>query len=70
MVCEIAALKHEVGDHTVETRAFVTEIMLVGGKLAEVPRGLGNDVIVKLEDDAPRGLPTDRDIELLSKRTF
>lgn len=61
---EVAALKHEVGDDTVEGGALVAETLLPGGELTEVTGGLGDDVVEEPEDDATRGLVVDRDIEL------
>jgi hypothetical protein len=65
---EVTTLEHETGDHTVETRSSVAKTMLAGGELAEVAGGLGDDIVVKLEDDAPSILAIDGDIELLSNK--
>ena len=49
---EVTALKHELGDDTVEARALVT---LTRGGLAEpteVLSGLGDDAIEEVEGDA------------------
>lgn len=67
MTREVTALEHELGDDTVEARARVAKAVLARCELAEVPRGLGHDVVVELEDDAPRGLVGDGDVKLAAK---
>ena len=52
MTGEVSSLKHELRDDTVEARAGVTETMLSSCKLTEVLRGLWDDVVKELEDDA------------------
>lgn len=64
---EVAALEHELGDDTVEARARVAEAVLARRELTEVLCGLGNDVVVELEDDAPRRLVGDGDVKLAAK---
>jgi hypothetical protein len=49
---EVTALKHELGDHTVELGTRVAEALLAGAESAEVLDGLGDDIIVELEVDA------------------
>lgn len=61
---KITALQHEVGDYTVESGPLVAKTMFVSSKLAEICGSPGNDVIKEPEDDATRGLPINRDIEL------
>lgn len=61
---EVATLEHEVGDDTVEGRALVAEAMLVRRELAEVARGLGDHIVVELEDDAAEWPAVDGDIKL------
>ena len=61
---EVTALQHKLGDDTVERASFVSESMLAGGKLTEVLGGLGNNVVVELEDDATSGRAVDGDIKL------
>ena len=61
---EVATLKHEVGDDTVETRALVAEAVLTSAELAEVASRLGDSVVVELEDDAAGGLVRDGDVKL------
>lgn len=39
-----------------EGRSGVAKAMLASGKLTEVPRGLGDDVVEELEHDAAKGL--------------
>ena len=51
-------------DDTVEARALITETVLASGELAEVAGGLGDDIVIELEDDAARGLSADGNIEL------
>lgn len=51
---EVTTLEHELGDHTVETRAGVTEAILTSAKLTEVAGSLGNDLVEELEDDTAR----------------
>ena len=53
---EVTTLEHELGDHTVETRAGVTEAILASAKLTEVASSLGNDIIEELEGDTARRL--------------
>ncbi len=47
-----------------ERRARVAEAVLACAELAEVLRGLGDDVVEELEDDAACRLIVDVDIEL------
>ena len=47
-----------------EGRALETETVLAGGKLTEVPCGLGDDVVPEPEDDATGGLVVDGNIKL------
>lgn len=48
---EITALEHELRNHTVEDRATVSEVVLAGAELPEVPSSAGNSVIEQLEDN-------------------
>src|SRR6478735_7829677 len=61
---EVTALEHEVRDDAVERRAGVTEAVLTGGERAEVLRGLGGNVVEKVEHDPARGLVVDGDVEI------
>lgn len=47
-----------------ETRAGVSKAVLAGGELTEVASGLGDYIVVELEDDATLRLAGDGDIEL------
>lgn len=47
-----------------ERRALVAEAVLACAELTEVLSGLGNNIVVELEDDAPCGLVVDGDVEL------
>lgn len=53
-----------VGNDTVELGVLVAVLVLARGKLPEVPSGLGNDVVVELEDDLFGRLSSDGDLEL------
>ena len=64
MTGEVSSLEHELGDDTVEAGSLVSEPVLARSELAEVASGLGDDVVVQLEDDAARGLVVDGDVEL------
>lgn len=55
MVGEVTALKHELGNDTVERRASIAEALLASGKSTEVGGGLGHYIIVELEDDTTQG---------------
>ena len=61
---EVTALKHELGDDTVEAGTSVTEAMFASGELTEVFGCLWYDVVVKFEDDPAGWLAVNRDIEL------
>lgn len=61
---EVAALDHEVLDHAVELGALVAEAVLAGRELAEVARGLGDDVAVEPEHDAAELLAALLDVEV------
>ena len=47
----------------VEGGALVAEALLAGGQRLEVGGRLGHDVAIQTDDDAPRGLAADVDIE-------
>ena len=61
---EVSTLEHELRNHTVESRTGVSVAILASGELAEVAGGLGDDIVVQLEDDAASVLVTDFDIKL------
>ena len=53
---EVTALKHEVGDHTVELGPLISEALLFGAQSTEILGSLGNDIVEKLEVDAAGAL--------------
>ena len=61
---EITALKHELGDHTVEGGTLVAETILSSRKFPEVSCGFGDDVIIQLENDSTSGLTSDGNVKL------
>ena len=67
---EVTPLKHEVGDDAVEGRTLVTISVLASGEFAEVLRGFGDDVVVKLEGDPPSRGIVDGDVELQNVRSI
>lgn len=67
---EVTPLKHEVGDDAVEGRTLVTISVLASGEFAEVLRGFGDDVVVKLEGDPPSRGIVDGDVELQHPRSI
>lgn len=60
---EVAALEHELGDDSVEAGSLVAELVDSGAELSEVPGSLGDDIIVKFEDDSASRAAVDRDVE-------
>jgi PIN domain nuclease of toxin-antitoxin system len=60
---EVATLKHEVGDDTVEGRSLVSVSILTSAEFTEVAGGLGDDVIEEFEDDTSSRSVVDADIE-------
>lgn len=48
---EITTLEHEVGNHAVEDRTTITEVVLAGAELPEVPGSAGNSVVEQVEND-------------------
>jgi hypothetical protein len=65
---EVASLDHELGNDTVENRAFITKAVLLGRKFPEISSGLGNYIVVELKNDAPCGIIADRNVELHSSK--
>jgi len=61
---EITALKHELGDHTVEAGTRIAETVHASRKLSEVLCSFGDDVIKQLENDSTGGFATDADVKL------
>jgi hypothetical protein len=49
---EVTTLEHELGDHTVESRALVALTLLSVAELGEVLGSLGDNFGVELEVDA------------------
>lgn len=67
---EVTTLDHELLDDTVEAGALVVEglarlpkALLAGAERAEVVRGLGYDIVVKLQHDTAGGTLADADVE-------
>lgn len=52
VVCEITSLQHEVGDHSVEGGALVTEALLASAQGAEVFTGLRGNICSQLNNDS------------------
>lgn len=67
---EVTSLQHEVGDDTVEARALVSESVLASAELTEVLSGLGDNLVVELEDDLSGVLAVDGDCELCLSSTL
>jgi len=61
---EITALKHELGDHTVERGIFIAKTVLAGRKLPKISCGVGDDIVVQFEDDTTSRITTDVDVKL------
>ena len=51
---EVTTLEHELGDDTVEGGALVALTLRLLAKLTEVGRGLGDVLLVEVEEDATR----------------
>jgi len=64
MASEVTTLTHELGDDSVELGAGVAESMHASAEFTEILGGLGDDVVIKFEDDATLRGTTDRDIEI------
>lgn len=60
---EVPTLKHELRNHTVETRAFVAKAWGARAELTEVVGSLRNLIVVELEDDTARWLTINGDVE-------
>jgi hypothetical protein len=61
---EITALKHELGDHTVEAGTRIAETVLASRQFSEVFCGFGDDFIIQLENDSTSRIATDGDVKL------
>lgn len=53
---EVTTLEHKVGDDTVERRTGITETLFASAESTEVLGGLGDNIVVELEDNAAKGL--------------
>ena len=49
MAGEVASLKHEVRNHPVKCRAFISKALLASAQGTEILRGLGDNFVVELE---------------------
>jgi len=61
---EIATLKHEIWNDTVETASCIPKPVLPSSQLAEVPSRQGDCLVEKFENYTARWLRVDRDVEL------
>lgn len=61
---EITALKHELGDHPVETGTFIAKSVLASCELPEVSCGFGDDFVVQFENDSTTWLTINLDVKL------
>ncbi len=61
---EVSALDHELGDDSVEARAFIAIAFLTGGKLVEVVGGVWDLPAIEAHDDAAERLSTLLDVEV------
>lgn len=64
MVGKITALAHEVGDHSVKARSFISIALLSGTKLAKVLGGFGRNIGTKLKSNAANGISTDLHVKV------
>ena len=67
MLRKVAALEHEAGDDAVEGLALVFKGVLARAEFAEVPCGLGHDLVMQLEGDTARLRVPDVDVELAGR---
>jgi len=65
---EVTSLEHEFRDNSVEGRSSVSETVLSSAELTEVTSGLGDNIVVKLEDDTAHRGSVLGDIEVNCKR--
>jgi len=70
VVGEVAALAHEVGDHSVEGGPLEPVPLLAGAQGTEVLRGLGHHVFTELHDNTSQGCTVGGDIEEASHAHF
>jgi len=61
---EITALKHELGNHTVEGGTLIAETVLASRKFTEVSCGVGDFVIKQLKNDLASMSAIDGDVKL------
>jgi hypothetical protein len=61
---EVTTLKHELGNNTMETGFSISISMFTSTQLAEVLCSLRYNIIKQLEDDGPRFVAVDFDVEL------
>lgn len=61
---EITALKHELGDHTVEEGTLVAITVLASRKFPEVSCGFGDGVIIQLKNDSTKRMAIDGNVKL------
>jgi hypothetical protein len=61
---EITALKHELGDHTVEGGILVAVTILASRKFPEVSCGYGDDGIIQLKNDSTSRSTIDGNVKL------
>lgn len=52
---EVTSLKHEFGNHSVELGSLVSEAILSGAEMLEIPAAVGGILVVEFEID-PTGL--------------
>ena len=55
---EVSTLNHELWNHTMESRAFITVPILSSGKSTEVLRSLRSCLSVQADDNSAQGLIT------------
>jgi len=67
---KVTTLKHEVRDNAMESRARIAIAFFASAELFEVIRGVGNDVLEKMEIDAAGRLAVDIHIEPAVRRFF
>ena len=63
-LCEIATLNHEVLDHTMKCRAFISKALLASSKNTEILRRLGHCLAVETHDNSSQGLIAMTDVKV------
>ena len=61
---EVPSLEHEVGDHAMETRSFVSESVLACCEFPEITGSVWDDIVIELENNATEVLVPNSDIKL------